>query len=1105
MKFSELVEQVRTLLQRQGRVSYRALKREFGLDDEYIEDLKAELIDARQLATDENGKVLVWIEKGINGEKDKRGKGEDGLASSVQSLESEERRRIVIGQTLDPGRQTLDAAERRQLTVMFCDLVDSTALSEQLDPEDWRAVVRQYQQVCAAVIQRYDGYIAQYLGDGVLVYFGYPAAHEDDAQRAARAGLEIVAALQKQVLSPFAEERRSEGAKIGAIHTPHPSLLPQGEKGLQRLQVRIGIHTGLVVVGEIGGSEKREMLALGETPNIAARLQSLAAPDTVVISAATYRLIEGLLDCRDLGPQSLKGVSTSAQIYQIVGEGVARSRLDVAMTRGLTPLVGRDEEVELLRRRWEQTKTREGQVVLLNGEAGIGKSRLLQALGEQLSSELHTRLECRCSPFHQNSAFYPVIDLLQRVLQFRREDTVEEKLAKLEAALIEVHGRAPVPETVSLFASLLSLPLPDHYPRLTLTPQKQKEKTQQAVLALLLQETTRRPVRFDVEDVHWADPSTLEFLSLLIERAVAARLLVLVTFRPDFTPPWALVAHVTQLSLRRLGRKQVKAMVERLTGGKTFSDEIIQQLITRTDGVPLFVEELTKSAVESVGATGRTLLPAIPMTLHDSLMARLDRMSTAKEVAQLGAAIGREFSYDLLHAVSSLDDGNLQQALTKLVDAELLYQRGTPPQSRYLFKHALIQDAAYQSLLKSTRQQYHKQIARALEKQFPETKDTQPELVAQHYTEAGMAEQAIPYWQSAGHRAVERSANTEAISHLSKGLELLSTLPETPQRSAQEVSMLLLRAVPLIATQGYTSPAVRKSYERAHELCEQVTDTSQLFRALWGLALFYTNAGENRVSYQVIARCMELAEREQDPSLLLQAHFFTGALLHWFGELPKAASHLQRATELYEFERDRSSAFVCGIDLGMGSLAYDALNLWYLGYPDRALKQTYEALVLAEKVAHPLSQCFALNYIVLVYLLRGEAQLADQQNMELASLADEQMFQHYHRLAMLFRGVILVEQGNIQEGEHLALAATTALRNAGTAGGRTLIFGFLSEVSGRAGHTEEGLHFLNRGLSLASEGEDMQSEAELYRLKGTLTLQSKVQSPKSKKKLKCVF
>ncbi|HEV8712458.1 MAG TPA: adenylate/guanylate cyclase domain-containing protein, partial [Candidatus Binatia bacterium] len=688
---------------------------------------------------------------------------------------------------------------------MFCDLVGSTPLAEQLDPEELREVVRVYQETCAAVIHRFEGYIARYVGDALLVYFGYPLAHEDDAQRAVRAGLGIVEAVHELPLS--------------SMRLPHP------------LQVRIGIHSGLVVVGEMGNRDYREAMALGETPNVAARLQGIAEPDALVISAATHRLLGGLFESHDLGPQTLKGVSAPVRVVRILGESHVRSRLEGAAATGLTPLVGREEEVGLLLKHWGQVKESQGQVVLLSGEAGIGKSRLLQVLTERGAKETHTRLECRCSPYYQNTALYPVIDLLQRVLQFKREDSPEEKLLKLEEMLTcrggsETRPHLSLQEVLPLFASLLSLPLPDRYPALTLTPQKQKEKTQQAVLTWLLREAERQPVCFDVEDLHWADPSTLEFLGLLIDQTPTARLLVVLTFRPEFVLPWPSRSYVTPISLGRLVRAQTEAMVERVTGGKALPAEILQQIVSKTDGVPLFVEELTKMVLESgllreedghyVGVHGQAPLPplAIPSTLQDSLMARLDRLSTVKEVAQLGATLGRKFSYELLQAVASMNEASLQQALAKLVEAEVLYQRGLPPQARYLFKHALIQDAAYQSLLKSRRQHYHRQIAQVLEERFSEIKETQPELLAHHYTEAGLTAQAIPYWQKAGQRAAQHSANTEAISHLTKGLELLKTLPDAPERAQQELTLQITLGGPLIATKGYTAAEVERVYAR---------------------------------------------------------------------------------------------------------------------------------------------------------------------------------------------------------------------------------------------------------------------------------------------------
>jgi class 3 adenylate cyclase len=634
--------------------------------------------------------------------------------------------------TPDAGPRTPDfprpEAERRQLTVMFCDLVGSTPLAEQLDPEDLREVILAYQQTCAEAIRRFDGHPARYVGDGLLVYFGYPHAHEDDAQRAIRAGLEIVAALpslNKQLYSV-----------VGAQHAAP-------------LQVRIGIHTGLVVIGDMGGGGYRDPLAIvGETPNIAARVQGIAEPNTVMISAATYRLVQGLFECHDRGPQMLKGVSTPVSVYRVLRESAVQSRFEAAVSKGLTPLVGREEELGLLRRRWEQAKTGERQAILLSGEPGIGKFRLVQTLKEQATAEGATRIEFRCSPYHQNSAFYPIIEHLQRLLQFAPHDSPQAKLTKLTQRLVPY--RFPQADTLPLLAALLSLPHPDSAPPITLSPQKQKQKTQEALVAWVIEETEKDAVFCAWEDLHWADPSTLEVLTLFVDQVPTARLLALLTFRPEFIPPWRSRSHITQLALGRLDQPQVEAMVQQVTGGKVLPAEVLQQIVRKTDGVPLFVEELTKMVLESgllreedgcyVGARGGTSIPplAIPSTLQDSLMARLDQLAPGKEIAQLGATLGREFSYELLHAVCPLEEGTLQQGLRQLVKAGLIYQHGLPPQATYLFKHALIQDAAYQSLLKSRRQQLHQQIAHVLVERFAETAENQPELLAHHYTEAGL-------------------------------------------------------------------------------------------------------------------------------------------------------------------------------------------------------------------------------------------------------------------------------------------------------------------------------------------------------------------------------
>jgi class 3 adenylate cyclase len=628
---------------------------------------------------------------------------------------------------------------------MFCDLVDSTTLSSQLDPEEYRDVVRAYQATCTKVIQRYDGHIAQLLGDGLLVYFGYPQAHEDDAHRAVRTGLEI----------------------LEAMAALHHHIAP--DKGI-RLAVRLGVHTGLVVIGEMGGAGRQEQLALGDVPNIAARLEGLAQPDTVVVSQATYRLTHGYFDCEALGEQPLRGLAEPMAVYRVRRTSGAHSRLEIAAPRGLTPLVGRESEVTLLLERWAHAKEGQGQVVMLSGEAGIGKSRLVQVLKDQVAGEPHTRLECRSLPHYQQSALYPIIELLPRLLPWQPDASPDEQLDQLAQALRQY--RLPQQDTMPLLAPLLSLPLPeDRYPPLTFSPQRQRQKTFEVLLTMLLEPAAQRPVLFILEDLHWTDPSTLELLELLMDQIPTVSLCAVLTCRPTFQPSWSPRSYLTQVMLNRLSRLQSERMAEHVAGGKRLPADVLRQVVEKTDGVPLFVEEMTKAILESgylketdahYEVTGTLPALAIPATLQDSLMARLDRLVTAKAVAQYAAVLGRHFSYALLHAVSQLEEPTLQRELGRLVDAELLYQRGLPPQATYLFKHALIRDIAYESLLRSTRQGYHQRVATVLETQFPETAASQPELLAQHYMEAGLNAQAVRYWYQAGQHAMTIAQNQQA-------------------------------------------------------------------------------------------------------------------------------------------------------------------------------------------------------------------------------------------------------------------------------------------------------------------------------------------------------
>jgi predicted ATPase len=856
--------------------------------------------------------------------------------------------------------------------------------------------------------------------------------------------------------------------------------------------VRVGIHTGLVVVGEIGSSDKREILALGETPNLAARLQGLAEPDTVIISATTHRLVEGYFTYCDLSAQSLKGISAPVSVYQVLGESGVSDRFEMAVRGGLTPLVGREHEVGLLEERWAQAKQGAGQVVLLSGEPGIGKSRLVQVLKEQVLVEGATRIEFRCSPYHQNSAFYPIIEHLQRLLQFDPHDTPQAKLAKLQQALAA--HRFPQTDTFPLLASLLSLPHPDGAPPITLSPQKQKQKTQEALVAWIVEEAEKAAVYCAWEDLHWADPSTLELLTLFLDQVPTTRLLAVLTFRPDFTPPWRPHSHIAQLTLNRLGRQQVEAMVEQVTEGKALPGEVLQQIVAKTDGVPLFVEELTKmvmESIESVGSHNRTSLQAlaIPATLHDSLMARLDRLGSAKEIAQLGATLGREFSYELLHAVSPLDEGALQHGLRQLVEAELVYQRGLPPQATYLFKHALLQDTAYQSLLKSTRQQYHQQIAQVLEERFTETKETQPEMLAHHYTEAGLVTQAIFYWQKAGQRAIQRSASAEAISHLTKGLDLLKTLPDTLQRAQQELTLQIALGGPLMAAKGYTASEVETTYTRARELCQQVGETPQLFFVLRGLEALYLVRGQLQRAHKLGEQLLTLAQRQHDPMLLIGAHMTLGGVFFFLGEFAPARRHLEQGMAFYDPEQYRSLAWP-GAHPAVQCLFYEALALWLLGYPDQALKRSHEALALAQDLSHPLSLAAALNFAAHLQQFRREWQAAQERAETLIVLSNDQGFPSTVAVGTIVRGQALAEEeGRGEEGIAQIRQGLAALQAKGAEAGRPLYLAMLAEAYEKVGQAEEGLNALSEALTLVNKTEERYYEAELYRLKGKLTLQ----------------
>jgi predicted ATPase/class 3 adenylate cyclase len=963
-------------------------------------------------------------------------------------------------------------AERRQLTVLFCDLVDSTALASQLDPEELREVVRAYQDTCAKVIARYEGHIAQYLGDGLLVYFGYPLAHEDDAQRAVRAGLGMIEALG-QLNVRLARER--------GVH----------------LAVRLGIHTGLVVVGEVGGGSRQEQLALGETPNLAARLQGIAAPNTVVISAATFQLLGGFFACQALGMHLLKGFAQPVEVYQVRYESTARSRLEAAGSAGLTPLVSREPEVALLRERWAQVKEGLGQVVLLSGEAGIGKSRLVQVLQAHVASEPQAWLTpCQCSPYYQNTALYPMIELLERVaLRFERDETPEQKVRKLEGFLVQ-YG-LPLAEAVPLFASLLSIPLSADYAPLTVSPEQQKQQTLHALLTITLRIAAQQPVLFIMEDLHWVDPTTLELLSLVVDQGPTARILALWTFRPDFHSPWTGRSHLTQVTLNRLPRRQAAEMTGQVARGKVLPPQVVEQVVAKTDGVPLFVEELTKMVLESgllqereerYELTGPLPPLAIPATLHDSLMARLDRMATVKSLAQLGATLGREFSYTLLQAVAPWDEVTLHRGLHQLVAAEFLYQRGLPPQATYLFKHALIQDVAYQSLLRSTRQHYHQRIAQVLEQRFPDIAATQPELLAQHYTEAGLQTQAIPYWHKAGLRASERSAYVEALAHLTAGLSLLPLLPATPARTQQELVLQLALGPVLAATKGNAAPEVGQVYTRARALCQELGDTPHHFPVLVGLWRFAWVQGEFLQAHELGIQLLDLAERARDAALRLEAQRALGMTLYFLGDLMAARFHLEQGMKLYDPQQHRAHAALYGRDPGVDCYAYAALTLGLLGYPDQALAHMHTALSLAEQLAYPLSQGWALAFTAWLHQFHRAERLTQEWSEAAIVLAYEHGFPQVSAMGSILRGWVRAMQGEGAAGVAEMHQGLAAWRATGSEIALPYYLALLAEWYGKASQGVAGLDVLAEARAAAQHRQERFYEAELYRREGELLL-----------------
>jgi predicted ATPase/class 3 adenylate cyclase len=962
-----------------------------------------------------------------------------------------------------------DRAGRRQLTVLFADLVDSTGLSVRLDPEEMGDLLRAYQNTVAGEVVRFDGHVAKFMGDGVLAYFGWPKAHEDDAERAVRTGLAVVAAV--------------------------PHLRGSTD---QPLAVRVGIATGRVVVGElIGDHEARERAVVGETPNLAARLQTLAEPNGVVISQSTRRLVDGLFDLADLGSHEIKGFDQKVGAWRVIGESQAESRFEALHAATLTPLVGREEELALLQRLWSEARDGEGQVVLLSGEPGIGKSRLTRALQERLKEETYTRLIHFCSPYHMNSALHPIIDHLQRAGGLKRDDNDEQKLAKLEELLALSVEDAQ--EVAPLFAVLLSIPTGDRYPPLDLAPDQQMARTLDALVAQIEGLAQQLPVLEVFEDVHWIDPTSLELLGRLIERVRSLPVLLVITFRPEFKPPWVGHPHVTSLTLNRLSRKSGCTMIERLTGGKRLPSEVLTQIVEKTDGVPLFAEELTKNVLESgllreerEGYVLTRPLPplAIPATLYDSLTARLDRLMPIKELAQIGASIGREFSYELIARVASPRENELNEALARLEEAGLVFRRGLPPHATYTFKHALVQDAAYDTLLRSKRQQIHAAIARALEEHFPEQATIQPEVLAHHYGEAGLPEQAIGYWLKAGQQAVELSANLEAIGHLTKGLVVLKSVPKSRRRDELELELQTTLGPPLIATKGYAAPETGTAYARAQELCDRLScDDKRLFSIMYGQWAYHIVGGEWSKGRQLAEQFLEQAERHADVAMELVARRILGISLADPGDLQAGREQIERALAIYDPERHRFLTFRFGQDQRVAGLAFLSKVLWLSGFPDRAVQAVDNAFEAVGELNHLNGRAYVLAWgaATLAHLRRDAAAVRTYADA-IISLSEEHGLLLWLAYGKIFRGWARGALGQPSESISEIVQGIAECRATGTRRDAPYHLSLLAETLHRSARTAEGLGALAEAMAMVAETDERWWEAELHRQKGELLL-----------------
>ena len=974
----------------------------------------------------------------------------------------------------------VDAAERRQVTVMFSDLVGSTSLSVRMDPEDLREVISAYQKCVAETVHRFDGFVARYMGDGIVVYFGYPQAHEDDAERAVRAGLELITA-------------------VTAL------------KSRASLQTRVGIATGVVVVGDLLSSgEAQERGMVGKTPNLAARLQGIAEPNSVVICDSTRRLLGNLFELKDLGPRDdLKGVDEATRAWAALRASSIASRFEALHASSMTTLVGREEEFGLLLRRWARAKNGEGQVVLLSGEPGIGKSRLTAALLESVLAEPHTCLRYFCSPQHRDSALYPIIGQMERAAGLAHDDSPRARLDKLDALLARTSTSAP---DAALFAEMLSLTNDGRYPTTELMPQLRRQRTLEALTAQMEALTRTGPVLMIFEDVQWIDPTSLEALGRAVDQIRSVRLLLIMTFRPEFDPPWIGSPHVTALTINRLGRRDIEAMISRVVGDKLLPPSIQQDIIERTDGIPLFVEEMTKAVLEaeSEGAAEHvvTAVPspalAVPSSLHASLMARLDRLGPAKELAQIGAAIGREFSHALLAAVVRKPEGELESALDRLIAAGLLFRQGIPPHATYLFKHALVQDAAYGTLLREPRRALHARIAETLESHFAKTADSQPELLARHCTEAGLIEKAAGWWGKAGQRSLARSALVEAAEQLTRALGQIATLPPSAELRRAEIRLQVALINPLLHVKGYAAPESKAAVERARLLIERAEalgepseDPLLLFSVLYGSWVASFIAFNGDVMRELATRFLELAKKQGATVPIMIGHRLMGTTLTATGDIAKARAHHDQGIALYDPAKHRPLVTRFGQDAGVTGLSFRSLTLWFLGYPEAALADTDHALKIAREIDQAATLMFALAVTNFTRIFCRSCATASARIDELIALADEKGALQRKAEGVTQKGCVLALIGEASDSVQTITSGITAWQSTGATVWVPLYLSYLAKAYAELGQIDDAWRCIGEAIKTIETTKERWYEVEVYRMAGEIALKSPERATKA--------